>query len=265
MSTIVEDIKKVRNIEHVNHICTLKPARFKAFIRLVRDVVKLHGPHPLRFVNGRMAQPIGHSSFIVELDMSNILGQDHGKHNSDSPSPNGFTGNFIACEKHLRELSGVAGTGAVEVQDRNDVVLFSNGHTEGVLYKSSQIAPHFSHPILKDAVKLGEEIQNLEPKNLKSYLGKNRLVSLNCFSDQLEQIETHTNRPYTFLASSQPSLLGRRADSTFTSQYFLALAGKLELSLSLWRDVRGTWLKTFSRNSMVKGLTTWELLYEGKV
>jgi len=110
---------------------------------------------------------------------------------------------------------------------------------------------------------LGEEVRDLEPKDLKAFVGKNRLVSLHCVSGQLEQIATHAKSPYTLHAASQPSLVGRKPDATFTAQQFLALAGKLELSLSLWRDVRGTWLKTRSRSNMVRALITYELLYEG--
>jgi hypothetical protein len=151
------------------------------------------------------------------------------------------------------------------VHDRDGVILFSNGHTEGFLYKSSQAAPHLSAPILKNATQLGEEVKDLEPKDLKAFVGKSRLVALNCFSGQLEQITTRAKRPYTFRAASQPVLMGRKPDASFTAQHFLALAGKLELSLSLWRDAQGTWLKTHSRAKMVNALVTYELLYEGSI
>jgi hypothetical protein len=118
-------------------------------------------------------------------------------------------------------------------------------------------------PILKDATPLGEEVRELDPKALKSFVGKKGLVSLYCFSGQLEQIATRAKRLYTLHAASQPSLLGRKPDAIFTVQQFLALAGKLELSLSLWRDTRGTWLKTHSRSNLVRALVTYELLYEG--
>lgn len=264
MEAILKDINAIRTAEQSTLICSMKPARFKAFIRLLREVVKLHGPHPIRFENGRMAQPIGHGNFIVELDMGNLIGKNDGKQDPASSDPNGFSGNFIACDAHFRELSGVLGAGLVEVHDRGGVILFSNGHTEGVLYKSSQAAPHLPAPILKDATPLGEEVKDLEPKDLKAFVGKNRLVSLHCFGGQLEQIATRANRPYTFHTASQPGLLGRKPDMTFTAQHFLALAGKLELSLSLWRDARGTWLKTHSRSNMVNALSTYELLYEGR-
>lgn len=265
METILDDINKIRSADQSTLICTMKPARFKAFIRLLREVVKLHGPRPIRFENGRMAQPIGHGNFIVELDMSNILGNADGKQDSVSATTNGFSGNFIACDAQLRALSGVVGSGLVQVDDGGGVILFSNLHTSGVLYKSSQTAPHLSAPILKDATQLGEEVKDLEPKDLKKFIGKVRLVSLNCFSDQLEQIATREKRPYTLNAASQPSLIGHKPDAVFTAQHFLALAGKLELSLSLWRDDRGTWLKTHSRSNMVNALTTFELLYEGSI
>lgn len=263
MDTILEDINAIRTAEQSPFICSMKPARFKAFVRLVRDVVKLHGPHPIRFESGRMAQPIGHGNFIVELDMSNILGKNDGKQGSATPKTGGFSGNIIACDGHLRELSSIVGAGLVEAHDCDGVIQFSNGHTESLLYKSSQVAPHLPAPILKDATRLGEEVKDLEPRDLKAFIGKNRLVSLNCFSGQLEQIATRAKSPYTLHAASQLSLLGRKPDATFTAQHFLALAGKLELSLSLWRDDRGTWLKTYSRSNMVNSLITYELLYEG--
>lgn len=265
METILEDINAIRTAEQSTLICSMKPARFKAFIRIVRELVKLHGPHPIRFEYGRMAQPIGNGNFIVELDMGNLLGNGDGKQGSVPANPGGFSGNFIASDTHLRELYGVVGAGLVEVHDCDGVILFSNGHTEGFLYKSSQAAPHLSAPILKNATQLGEEVKDLEPKDLKAFVGKNRLVSLNCFSGQLEQITTRAKCPYTFRTASQPVLMGRKPDATFTAQHFLALAGKLELSLSLWRDAQGTWLKTHSRAKMVNALVTFELLYEGSI
>jgi len=128
MDVILEDIKAIRTAGHSNLICTMKPARFKAFIRVVRDLVKLHGPHPIRFENGRMAQPIGQANFIVDLDMSNILGSDEGKQDVTPPEAKGFSGNFIACDTHLRELSSLIGAERVEVSDSDGVILFSNGH-----------------------------------------------------------------------------------------------------------------------------------------
>ncbi len=266
MDTLLEDINAIRTAGQHTRICSMKPARFKAFTRLVREMVKLHGPHPIQFVNGRVAQPIGHGIFIVDLDMSNLLGKNDGEQDFASPTSDGFSGNFIACNTHLRELSGVVGAELVEVHDHDGVILFSNGHTEGFLYKSSQVAPHLPAPILKDATRLGEEVKDLELRDLKAFVGKNRLVSLHCFSGQLEQIAIRAKRPYTFHAASQPCLLGRKPDATtYTAQHFLALAGKLELSLSLWSNARGIWLKTHSRSNMVNGLDTYELLYEGSL
>lgn len=265
MDSIVKDIEAIRSAGQASLICSIKPARFKALIRLIRQLVKLHGPHPIRFENSRVAQPIGHGNFIVDLDMGNLLDNDDDKQSASTSKPNRFTGNLIACDDHLRALSAVVGTAPIDVHDRNEFIEFSNNHTEGWLYKSSQTAPHLSVPILKDATQMGMEVKNLELKDLKAFVGKNRLVSLNCFSGQLEQIATFATSSYTLHAASKASLLGCKPDKIFTAQHFLALAGRLELSFSLWCDVRGIWLRTHSRSNMVKALATYELLYEGRI
>ena len=57
----------------------------------------------------------------------------------------------------------------------------------------------------------------------------------------------------------------RAHELALTSQKFLALAGDLELSLGIYRNDRGYWLKTSSKPSMVNNLTTYELLCEGRI
>ena len=104
-----------------------------------------------------------------------------------------------------------------------------------------------------------------DPSGLLKFVGKAQLVNLLCFRGQLERIVPRGKQAYTLCAASLETLSGQQSDAVFVSSHFLSLAGKLELTLSLWRNEEGVWLKTSSRSNMVNALTTYELLHEGTI
>ena len=234
-------------------LCTIAPARLKAFVRLLRMVIKIHGPQPLNFQDGCLTQAIGGSNFVVELDARNFFS-----------TPKGFTASIIATEHHLQQLSFITSSDA-KIYDKEDELLFCGSHTAGTLLKSSHAVPLVETPFLQDAQKFGEDVQIADPGGLLKFVGKAQLVNMLCFRGQLEQIIPRGKQPYTLCAASLETLSGQQPDAMFASSRFLSLAGKLELTLSLWRNEEGVWLKTSSRSNMVNALTTYELLHEGTV
>lgn len=239
------------------------PARFKGFVQIFRRVIKIHGPSPVRIDNGRMAQPIGNKHFLVEMDLKNILIGEQASEDDALTMPASL--DFIACEKHFKELSAITGKGAVEVYDQGDTLLFTDGHIEARLSKPFSPAPHLPTPIISDAQEFGEMVRDVEISGLNKYRGKSKYVSLLCYGEQLEQVAAPGKHPYTLHRASKGTLAGRQPDHVFTSQHFLALAGKLELSLTIYRNELGFWLKTSSRPGLINALTTYELLYQGKI
>jgi len=244
-------------------IYTFKPARFKGFVDILKPVVKLHGPKPIRIENARLAQHIGHENFLVEMDLTNLL---VGEQVSEKDAANTAVNlDFMASGEHLKKLSAITGKGAVEVYDQGDALLFTNGHIEARLLKALSPVSCRPAPILPDVQQVGEMVQDVELGDLKAYRGTIKFVSLLCYGEQIEQIMVSGNPPYTLHPSSRQFLGGRQPDQVFTSQYFLALAGKLDLSMGICKNERGYWLKTSSRPKMVNALTTYELLHHGKI
>ena len=238
-------------------------ARFKAFVQIYRMVLKIHGPNPVCIKHGMMAQPIGNKNFLVEMDLSNLL--TDGKTSNIDTLTKAASFDFIASEYQLKELSAITGRGAVDVYDQGGSLLFTDGHIEAWIFKPDSKAPHMSTPIIPDAQEFGEVVRDVDLTDLKRYRDKSSYVSLLCYGEQLEQVAVSGRRPYTLHGSSRATLVGREPDHVFTSRHFLALAGKLELSLGICKTEKGFWLKTSSRLNMVNALTTFELLYEGKI
>ena len=234
-------------------LCTIAPARLKAFVRLLKMIVKIHGPQPLHFQDGCLTQTIGGNNFVVELDAKNFFS-----------NPKGFTVSIIATNHHLQQLSFITSSDA-KIYDREDELFFCGSHTAGTLLKSSHAAPLVETPFLQGAQKLGEDVRVEDPSGLLKFVGKAQLVNLLCFRGQLERIVPRGKQAYTLCAASLETLSGQQSDAVFVSSHFLSLAGKLEMTLSLWRNEEGVWLKTSSRSNMVNALTTYELLHEGTI
>ena len=232
-------------------LCTIAPARLKAFVRLLKMIVKIHGPQPLNFQEGCLRQAIGSNNFVVELDVRNFFS-----------NPKGFTASIIATEHHIKQLSSITSSDA-KIYDKEDDLLFCGSHTAGALMKSSHAAPLVEIPFLPGAQKLGEDVRVVDPGGLLRFVGKAQLVNLLSFRGQFEQIIPRGKQPYTLCPASLETLSGQQPDAVFVSSHFLSLAGRLELTLSLWRSGDGVWLKTASRSNMVNALTTYELLHEG--
>jgi len=244
-------------------IYTFKPARFKAFVEIFKPLVKLYGSSPIRIENARLAQPIGHENFLVEMDLTNILVGE--QVSQDDAANTAVSFDFTASKEHLKELSAITGNAAVKVYDQGDEILFTNGHMEARLLKAFSPAPCLPAPVLPDAQPFGEMVQDIELRDLKAYCARRSFVWLLCYGEQIEQIMVSGKRPYTLRPSSRQSLEGCQPDHVFTSQNFLKLAGQLDLSVGICKNDQGCWLKTSSRPSMVNALTTYELLYHGKI
>lgn len=246
-------------------LCTLKPARFKAFVRLTRQLVKLHGPRPICIENSRLFQPIGHPNFWVEIDLCNILEDAGSKAGAASPKGKtaiapGISFAFQATTQDIDGLAGLAGKSKVDVWDLDNELLFANANTPAGLQKPARPMsfPQMNLPL--DENKIGEEIAQIDLADLRLYVGKASYVTLLGYHGQLEQIQVPGKRPYTLYAPSGPALIGQKPDVALISQNFLDLAGELQLSLSIYQKGDVYWLKTSSRPSLINNLTTYECL-----
>ncbi len=245
-------------------LCTMKSARFKAFIQLIRQITKLNGPLPIRISDSRICQAIGHDNYVVDIDLSNFF--DSNAPIKDSVPYKGINFTLQPSGSDLKRLSGLFGD-HVQVYDNGDALIFTTFRTQEQLYQPKTLIPHLISPSIPESKRIGEEVtsQDLALATLKNYVPRNEIVFLCCYDGQLEQVKVQGKNPYTFHPTALAALKGRESDKIFISQHFLALAGKLELSLGIYANARGYWLKTSSRNNMVKRLTTWELLCEGTV
>jgi len=250
-------------------LCILKPARYKAFVRLARQMVQLHGPLPIHIENSRITQQLGHEFFWADIDLGILLTPPTDKNNPSATGnivdTQGVSFRFEATECDLRQLPACAETDLVTVYGEGDELVFSDGHTKGRLFQPAPGVIHSAAHLPTDENRLGEEVKIDDRSALSSYTAKAGFVVLRCYEGQLEQISVRGKHPYTLHKNSAPCLKGRSPDLVLTSQNFLALAGRLELSLGIYRNDRGYWLKTSSKPSMVKNLTTYELLCEGRV
>lgn len=251
-------------------ICIFKPARYKAFVRLARQVVKLHGPRPIFIQNSRLFQAIGHPNFWVDIDLGNILEDAGSKAGAASPKGKtaiapGISFAFQATESELRGLAAIAGKSEVTVWDRGGEIVFAGAHTEAGLQKSTRPSSFLKLKLPTDEHRIGEEVVEIELADLRQYVGKARYVTLLGYQGQIEQVVVRGKRPYTLYAASSPTLKGQKPSFALTSQNFLDLAGEKELKLGIFRNDHGYWLKTSSRPSLINNLTTYERLCEDSV
>ena len=251
-------------------LCTFKPARFKEFVRLTRQLVKLHGPRPICIENSRLFQPIGHLNFWVDIDLANILVDAGSKAGAASPKgktaiDQGISFAFQATESELRGLAAIAGKSKVNVWDRGGEIVFAGAHVEAGLQNSTRPSSFLKLKLPTDEHRIGEEVVEIELADLRQYVGKARYVTLLGYQGQIEQVVVRGKRPYTLYAASSPTLKGQKPSFALTSQNFLDLAGEKDLKLGIFRNDHGYWLKTSSRPSLINNLTTYECLYEGSV
>ncbi|MBI4805044.1 MAG: hypothetical protein HY795_07395 [Desulfovibrio sp.] len=261
-----------------SQLITLQPARAKAFVRLAIEVVKLHCPRPIYVQNSRLSQPIGHHGFLVDIDLGKILspvGGEKGPSVSETGQGQGVSFAFQAIEEDLRRLLAVAGGAQVSIFDQGDELVFANAHTQARLLKAVPPSPPFTLAVPADEHRIGEEVKlqgqakggvrSADLADLKAYIGKSRYVTLLCCAGQLEQVQVQGKSPFTLHEASTPALEDKKPDLACVSQHFLALAGQLDLRMSLFRNEHGLWLKTSSRASLIDHLTTYECLYEGSI
>lgn len=250
-------------------LCTIAPARFKAFVGLTRQLVELQGPRPIYVDNARLLQPIGSPHFWVDIDFANILqpaevsvpiGAQPGE-----KSELGVSFGFLASAKEIGNLTDLVGKCEVTLHDHGTDLVFSNGYTEVRIMKPTPQEPTASVALPTEDDRLGEEVVVDDRDAVKRYVSKSGFVFLLSFAGQLEQVEVRGKRPCNLRKPTFMSLGGRSPDLSLTSSNFLTLAGKLDLSLGIYRNTHGYWLRTSSKPSMVNNLTTYELLYVGSV
>jgi len=250
-------------------LCILKPARYKAFVRLARQMVQLHGPRPIHIENSRITQQLGHEFFWADIDLGILLTPPTDKNNPSATDnivdTQGVSFSIQATERDLRQLPAFTGTDLITVYGEGSELVFSDEHTKGRLFQPAPGVIHSAAQLPTGDNRLGEEVKIDDRSALSSYVAKAGFVVLCCYEGQLEQISVRGKHPYTLHKNSAPCLKGRSPDLVLTSQNFLALAGGLELSLGIYRNAAGYWLKTSSKPSLINNLTTWECLYEGRV
>ena len=249
-------------------LCKLDPARFKAFAKLMENLVKLHGPRPISIKNSRLLQAIGQPTFLVDIDLRNYLPAAGSAADPDDDDANpGVSFDFQATAEEIVQLKDLVGESAtIDVYDRGDWLVFSDGQQDVPLWKPAQPVPPLAVTLPTDAERIGEEVLIESRAVLKKYVGKSGFVSLLVYADQLEKVVVPGKQPRALVVSAGGMFpVDRAHELALTSQKFLALVGDLELSLGIYRNDRGYWLKTSSKPSMVNNLTTYELLYAGRV
>ena len=249
-------------------LCTLEPARFKAFVRLACQLVKLHGSRPISIKNSRLLQAIGQPTFLVDIDLRNYLpAAGSAADSDDDDAKQGISFDFQATDEEIVQLKDLIGKSAtINVYDRGDWLFFNDGQQDVPLSKPARSVPSLAVTLPTDAERIGEEVLITDRAVLKKYVGNKNYVTLLAYADQLEKIKVPGKQPRALVVCAGGMFpVDRAHELALTSQKFLALAGDLELSLGSYRNDRGYWLKTSSRPSMVNNLTTYELLCEGRI
>ena len=252
-------------------LCTINPARFKAFAKLMENLVKLHGPRPIAIRNSRLLQAIGQPTFLVDIDLGNILVAAKSDTESDDETKSdeansGLSFDFQATANEVKQLKDLIGKPPVNVYDRGNRLVFSDGQQEVPLWKPSLPVPPLTTTLPTDDQRIGEDVVIEDRSALHKYCGKCNYVSLLVYADQLEKVVVPGKQPRALAVSAGGIFqVDRSQELVLTSQNFLALAGDLELTVGIYRNDLGYWLKTSSKPSMVNNLTTYELMYAGRV
>lgn len=237
----------------------IKPARFKAFVRLLRDLVKLHGPRPIRIENSRISQWVGSANYYLDVDMSNLLVAD-GEQGSGAP----ISFQLVFLPEDIKDLSTLVGA-SVELREYGSSYGFVSENYEVRIQKAPDLSQGAVLTFPEAVETVGEAVADVNWAGLKAYVAKSRLAMLCCFEDQLEMIRVPGKLPFLLNPSSRIALEGKSPNAVFSSQHFLALAGELELTLCLLRTGESYWLKTSSKPSLINNLTSYECLYSGCV
>ena len=243
--------------------CQMAPARFKSMLALFKDLNKLHGPRPVRVENNRICQPIGHANFVVEADLATML--KSGATSKGAKTPSGVSLDLQLSKNDIIALKNLAGGKEVTVDDDGPCLTFANGHMEVSIAKPALPAQLLSLPFIDETCRVGELVLDADLGAMKTYAGNKGFATLLCHGDQLEQIVVRGKSPYTINKFASSTLRNRKPDLALSGQHFLALAGKHSLSLGIYRNERGFWLKTFSKPRLMDGMTTWELLHQGAI
>ena len=252
-------------------LCTMNPARFKACVRLACQLVKLHAPRPIAIRNSRLLQYIGLSNFWVDIDLGNILvaAKTDTERDDETESDDanlGVSFDFQATTKEVTQLQDLIGKPPVNVYDRGNQLVFSDGQQDVPLWKPPLPVPPLTTTLPTDDQRIGEDVVIEDRSALHKYCGKCNYVSLLVYADQLEKVVVPGTQPRALAVSAGGIFqVDRSQELVLTSQNFLALAGDLELTVGIYRNDLGYWLKTSSKPSMVNNLTTYELMYAGRV
>jgi len=256
MNKIEDELAALETSQKGSVVFTMPPARFKSMLALFKDLNKLHGPRPVRVENNRICQPIGHANFVVQANLATML---------KGAEPLGVSLDLQLCKDDLNALKNLSGGGVVKVCHDDQRLIFSNDHMEVCVAKPALPAQSLPLPFIDESNRVGEQVLDADLASLKAYAGKKGFVTLLCHGDQLEQIVVRGKSPYTINESARSALKNRKPNLALSGQHFLALAGKHSLSLGIYRNERGYWLKTFSKPRLMDGMATWELLHQGAI
>ena len=256
MNKIEDELAALETSQKGSVVCTMPPARFKSMLALFKDLNKLHGPRPVRVENNRICQPIGHANFVVQADLATML---------KGTESLGVSLDLQLCKDDLNALKNLSGGGVVKVYHDGQRLIFANDHMEVSVANPALPAQSLSFPFIDETCRVGELVLDVDLAAMKTYAGKKGFVTLLCHGDQLEQIVVRGKSLYTINASARSALKNRKPNLALSGQHFLALAGRHSLSLGIYRNERGYWLKTFSKPRLMDGMTTWELLHQGAI
>lgn len=238
---------------------TIRPAGFKALYRILEKIYKILGTYIVVLQNSKLQMEIEPRSFYLNLDMKNILNDDNNTNDTESY---GIDASFLITKQILKDLKLISGKGVVTMYQDDNFITFANGNTEAKIWKNATSHYQYAPPTFCERCKIGESVFDIDHINVVEYVSSASHVMLRCFNGQLEQLAILGRPPYTFDKNSQHLLRTQTPDLVLCSKYFLTLAGKLELTLSLQRNESGYWLVTTSRSEMAKSVTTIEHLFE---
>lgn len=230
-------------------IVDLDPAKAKELWRVLHLIFKGVKSADFEIVDSRLRQVLKPNLYI-DLDLEPVLGA-------------GVTMTFCATKEQLSYLESATGTNdqIVILDEPKRSYLVTDGN-DMETFPQTTLSGAGVFPVQAAMTPVGQPVSGFDATMVKRRCVKARAGAVNIilYGGQLEQASSNGGQPYNFKASSHGALRDKMPDEVFRSSYFLAIASKHDTSLSLARDVNGTWLITQSELSIQVKPTVYELL-----
>jgi hypothetical protein len=222
--------------------------------------------------DSKISQPLGNIDFIVEYNMSKVIGSYDPNQilnaKNEAPSTEDDKDKTIPinlkvkCNKRdIQLLKSIKQSDAVAILFNSDqkVYIFTDGNTT-IEISRSEYKDLPSPPALSEGI-FGEPV-SVDPVQMKLFKGKGKTVVLEVFDNQLEKLRFQGGISHSFSVGNTLDLMKKQPERFLESKHFLEIAGKDKVSLTMAKDTDGNyWLISETRLSLNLTARISERLY----